>query len=414
MRGLDAGPLQNPGVAVGRRRRHRHIQVLPKGHQVTEARRGRNAGGGVGRPGQHETAGLQHVAGVDGPHARPLTRVLRMLQIAESQGTAGGQDHLDYRRLDQHLRQHHVQLRHDLLDDLHVLLGRKHQQRVRPLVRNDLRLPQHLNLPARRRPIDDALQPLRKRTPPAPPVLPVIPGAPALPGGVTIPASSSRETRQWCRCRPVHPAHPRSRRTPARRPSAHARPAAPAAQTVHRPGDVRRLPILDRNHLLHILRGNRHIDLAHQLQHPLHVLRVVPQHQDLAPLDRQDRVRDLHKPLQHRHQLARLRILQLQYVRHILPHLRQARRAVRVERRPGRVPLRLRHRLHKLLPHVHHRHPVERQHRVQRLDPLPLRQLPLRLEHDRSPPAASPAATPSGSPACCISPAPGSGPPLEN
>ena len=56
------------------------------------------------------------------------------------------QRHFHDDRLDEHLREQHVQLGDDVRDGVHVLPRRKNQQRIAPLVGDDFRLAENLDL----------------------------------------------------------------------------------------------------------------------------------------------------------------------------------------------------------------------------------------------------------------------------
>ena len=104
------------------------------------------------------------------------------------------QRHVHDDRLDEHLGKQHVQFVNDALDPFHVLPRGKNQQRIAPLVGDDFRLAENLDLilPVPRRLLDDGLQPLLESE--APPL--------GVPLAVVVPMPP------WMRCWPFMPLPP--------------------------------------------------------------------------------------------------------------------------------------------------------------------------------------------------------------
>ena len=236
---------------------------------------------------------------VEGANPAPVASVLRALQVAEAHIKAAAQVHLDDGRFNQHLRQDHIQLRDDVLDLLHIRARGEDKERIGPLVGDDLGLADHLDFAGGGGcAVDDALEALREGAA----------GSGRVGAGERGATRRHRHPRQGV-ARHAGSAHGTAgaRRTAAAGTPA-TRTAGATAEAVQRPRYLGRLRVLDRDDLLHELGRHRHVNLADHFQHPLHVFRVVPQHQHLVGIQGQDCVGNLHEGGQRRHHLAGLDI----------------------------------------------------------------------------------------------------------
>ena len=74
-------------------------------------------------------------------------------------------------------------------------------------------------------------------------------------------------------------------------------PPPAAAEAVQRVGDVVGQRIFDRDDFRDIFRRHGHIHPVNHLQHPLHIFRVVAQHEDAVAVNRQDGIRQFRERL---------------------------------------------------------------------------------------------------------------------
>src|SRR5262249_30773670 len=149
---------------------------------------------------------------------------------------------------------------------------------------------------------------------------------------------------------------------------ANRRAATSAAQAVQRIGNITGQGVFDRNHLLNEFRRHRNINLSEHLEHAFHVLAIIPQHEDLARIDPHNSVgkTSRRKRRQTLDIVGRLHIGRLDYRRHELAQLRELLRFLLAEWTSYLSRLSRGYHLHKLVPDVHDRNPIERQHSVKR------------------------------------------------